>query len=386
MQITEIEAFQVPPRWIFVRVAVDSGLVGWGECIVAKRARAVLGAVADLRENLLGTDAARIEDAWQRMFRGGFFRGGAVLATAAAAIDIALWDIKARGLGVPVYELLGGRVRDRVRLYAWVGGDRPSDVVAEVRGRAGQGFSAVKMNATEELHYLDSRQAIEKVVARVAAVRDVFGGDIDIALDCHGRVHRPMAKLLVSALAPFGLMWVEEPLLPENTDAAAAIFRAEGVPLATGERLLNRWEFKDVLQGRVFDIIQPDVSLTGLSEIVKISRMAEAYDLAVAPHCPNGPISLAATLQADACLPNVVIQEQSQGIHYNAGYRSLAAAEMTDYLAEPAALTPEAGYVTVPEGPGLGITVDEDRVRAAAAPWTLRDMEWRNHDGTLAEW
>lgn len=386
MKVSAVESFCVPPRWILVRVETDSGLIGWGEAIVARRPRAVLGAIDDLAAVVKGEDAARIEDLWQRMFRGGFFRGGPILSTAAAAIEMALWDIKGRALGVPVYELLGGRVRDRVRLYAWVGGDRPDHVVDDVRARREQGFTAVKMNATAELHYLDSGARLAEAVERVAAIREACGQEVDIAVDFHGRVHRAMAGPLLRRLEPFGLLWAEEPVLPEHADLLPALAAATSIPLAAGERVHNRWGFKRLLEDRALAVLQPDVSLTGLHELEKIGRMAEAYDVALAPHCPNGPVSLAASLQVDACLPNVPIQEQSLGIHYNRGFEGLGAAEMHEYLLDAAPLTPRDGHLAVPPGPGLGIEVDEERVRAAAGEWRLADPGWRHADGTPAEW
>ncbi|TCP56577.1 galactonate dehydratase [Tamaricihabitans halophyticus] len=386
-EIAEITGFRVPPRWIFVRVASTTGAVGWGEAIVAKRPGAVLGAVDDLARNLVGAPANRIEDAWQRMWRDGFFRGGPVLATAAAAIEQALWDLKGKAHGLPVHEFLGGPVRDTVPLYAWIGGDRPADVLDGARARVEQGFRVVKMNATAELDYVDDHAKIDDVVARVASVRAEFGAELRIALDFHGRVHRAMAKALLAELTQFGLMWVEEPLAPGHEDALHVLATAAGgTPIATGERLHNRWEFKRLLESRVVDIVQPDVSLTGLFELEKICRMAEAYDVAVAPHCPNGPVSLAASLQVASCAGNVLIQEQSLGLHYNRGYAGLPSAEMHDYLVDPAPLTPHAGSLPVPGGAGLGIDLDERVVQERAGEWWLPDPNWRHPDGRYAEW
>lgn len=386
-RIATITAHRVPPRWIFVRVDTDDGRVGWGEAIVPKRVTAVLGAIQDLARNIIGEDASRIEELWQRMRRGGFFRDGPVLCTAAAAIEQALWDIKGRQHDVPVYEFLGGAVRDTVRLYAWVGGDRPADVVAQVQARIGQGFDAVKMNATEELDMLDRPAQVDAVIARVAAVRDAFGDSVDIALDFHGRVHRAMAKALLRELEQFTLLWVEEPLPPGHEDLLPQLASAAGrTPIATGERLLARADFARLLERRVVDVIQPDVSLTGLFELEKLCRMAEAYDVAVAPHCPNGPISLAASLQVACCAGNVVIQEQSLGLHYNLGYAGLPAGEMFDYLSDAGPLTPTGGRLAVPAGPGLGIEIDANTVRERSTDWTLADPVWRLPDGRLAEW
>jgi len=386
-RITAITAHRVAPRWIFAEVRTDDGLTGWGEAIVPKRAAAVTGAISDLARNVTGEDAGRIEDLWQRMRRGGFFRDGPVLATAAAAIEQALWDIKGRRYGLPVHEFLGGAVRDSVRVYAWAGGDRPADVVGQVRTRIGQGYTAVKMNATAELDLLDRAERIDAVVARVGAVRDAFGTTVDIALDFHGRVHRAMAKALLRELEQFGLLWVEEPLPPGQEDLLPDIARVAGrTPIATGERLLTREEFARLLERRAVDVIQPDVSLTGLFELEKLCRMAEAYDVAVAPHCPNGPISLAASLQVDCCAGNVVIQEQSLGLHYHQGYAGLPQGEMLDYLSDPAPLTPAGGRLGRPSGAGLGITIDESAVRSRVADWELPDPVWRLGDGRLAEW
>lgn len=387
LPIAEIEAFQVPPRWIFVRVRTEDGTIGWGESIVGRRANAVLGAVADLTANIRGADARRIEDLIQRMRRDGFFRGGPILATAAAAIEQALWDVKARACGLPVHEFIGGRVREEVPLYAWIGGDRPADVVEHAAARLDQGFTAVKMLATEELDYLDELAQIDAVVSRVAALREAYGEGLRIALDFHGRVHRPMAAPLAAALDPYRLMWIEEPLGPGHEDALGEVKRAAvHTPIATGERLTSRWEFKRLLEGRAVDVIQPDVSLTGLFELEKICRMAEAYDVAVAPHCPNGPICLAASLQVAATAVNVPMHEQSLGLHYNRGYAGLPAAEMHDYLTDPAPLTPASGKLPIPGGPGLGIEIDERVVRDRAEAWFMPDPGWRLPDGRLAEW
>jgi len=386
-RITSIAAHRVAPRWIFVEVRTDDGIVGWGEAIVPKRATAVVGAVEDLARNVVGEDASRIEELWQRMSRGGFFRDGPVLCTAAAAIEQALWDIKGRRHGLPVYEFLGGAVRDNVRVYAWIGGDRPDDVVAQVRARIEQGFTAVKMNATEELDLLDRSVHVDAVVARVAGIRGAFGDTVDVALDFHGRVHRAMAKALLRELEQFNLLWVEEPLPPGHEDFLPELARVAGrTPIATGERLLTRTAFLRLLEQRAVDVIQPDVSLTGLFELEKIARMAEAFDVAVAPHCPNGPISLAASLQVACCAGNVVIQEQSLGLHYNSGYAGLPPGEMFDYLNDPIPLTPVDGRLARPAGPGLGIDIDASAVQDRTNDWELLDPVWRLPDGRLAEW
>jgi galactonate dehydratase len=386
-KIAAIDTFRVPPRWIFVRVTTDDGLTGWGESIVPKRARAVVGAIDDMAGNIVGTDASRIEDIAQRLRRGGFFRGGPVLGTAAAAIEQALWDIKGRAHGLPVHEFLGGLTREKIRAYAWVGGDDPKDVVEHARKRMEQGFTAVKMNATPALGHIGERDTIDAAVARLGALRDAFGNKLDVALDFHGRVHRAALKPLLAELEQFHPMWVEEPALPENEESLKTLARAaRSIPVATGERLTSRWEFKRLLDTGAVDIIQPDVSLTGLFELEKIARLAEVYDVAVAPHCPNGPISLAASLQVGFCCPNVVIQEQSLGLHYHQGFAGLPQADLLEYLDDPAPLTVTDGAFGAITGPGLGISLNTDKIAAANCDWRLPDADWTHPDGTYAEW
>ncbi|MCM8550761.1 galactonate dehydratase [Streptomyces sp. STCH 565 A] len=387
MRIAGITAYSVPPRWVLVRVTTDTGAAGWGEALLSKRRRAVLGAVADLADNLVGAPAGRIEELWHRMRRGAFFRGGPVLSTAAAAIEQALWDIKGRALGVPVHELFGGPVRERTRVYAWIGGDHPADVVAGARERVAQGFTAVKMNATAELDHIAGAAEVDAVVARVAGLREEFGTGLDVALDFHGRVHRSMVRPLLRELEQFRLMWVEEPLAPGHEDLLPEVARAAGATrIATGERLTSRWDFRTLLERGGVDILQPDVSVTGLSELARICHLAEAHDAAVVPHCPNGPVSLAASLQVAAACLNVPLHEQSLGLHYNTGHGGLPRGEMADYVRDPAPLTPVDGALAVPAGPGLGIEVDEAAVRAADTGWRHPDARWRHPDGRIAEW
>lgn len=387
VRIAGITAYSVPPRWVLVRVTTDTGAAGWGEALLSKRRRAVLGAVADLADNLVGAPAGPIEELWHRMRRGAFFRGGPVLSTAAAAIEQALWDIKGRALGVPVHELFGGPVRERTRVYAWIGGDRPADVVAGARERVAQGFTAVKMNATAELDHIAGAAEVDAVVARVAGLREEFGTGLDVALDFHGRVHRSMVRPLLRELEQFRLMWVEEPLAPGHEDLLPEVARAAGATrIATGERLTSRWDFRTLLERGGVDILQPDVSVTGLSELARICHLAEAHDVAVVPHSPNGPVSLAASLQVAAACLNVPLHEQSLGLHYNTGHGGLPRGEMADYVRDPAPLTPVDGALAVPAGPGLGIEVDEAAVRAADTGWRHPDARWRHPDGRIAEW
>lgn len=382
MKITSFELFKVPPRWLFLKVSTDEGVAGWGEPVVEGRVGTVQAAVEELGEYLIGRDPFRIEDHFQVLYRGGFYRDGPILTSAISGIEQALWDIKGKALGVPVYELLGGAARERVRVYSWIGGDCPEEVTESVKARVAAGFSAVKMNASGNLHYIDSYAEVDAAVARLAAVRELVGPDFDIAVDFHGRAHKAMAKILVKELARYRPMFIEEPVLPENSEALREVARHTTVPIALGERLYTRWDFKQILTEGYVDVVQPDLSHAGgILETRKIAAMAEAFDVAVAPHCPLGPIALAASLQLDACTPNAFIQEQSLGIHYNQG------GDLLDYLEDPSVFDYENGYVKLPGRPGLGIRVDEEKVREAAkVDHNWRSPVWRNDDGTVAEW
>ena len=385
--IIDVACRPIAPRWLLIRVETADGTGGWGEAIVPKRRGAVVGAVADLARMVVGRPADRITEAYQRMRRGGFFRDGPILATAAAGIEQALWDIHGRRHGRPVYDLLGGPVRERVRLYAWIGGDRPADVVEHARRRVAQGFTAVKLNATAEADQLDTTAVVDEAVARVASLRAEFGPAFGIAVDFHGRVPRATAKVLAAELAAYRPMWIEEPALPGEPEALREIARAAAaVPIATGERLTCLAEFQRLLSDGVVDVLQPDVSLTGLAELATICRAADAYGVAVAPHCPNGPVSLAATLQVDWQASNVAIQEQSLGLHYNRGYAGLPPAELDAYLTDPAVLTPTDGHLVRGSGPGLGIELDLAAIDAAESDWWVPDPDWRHPDGRPAEW
>lgn len=379
-KIVAIETFLVPPRWLFVRIETSDGLVGWGEASLEGHAEAVVGAFEAVRDRLIGCDPDRIEDAWQTLYRLGFYRGGPVLMSAISGVDQALWDLRGRALGVPVADLLGGRVRDRIRVYAWIGGDRPADVASAALARREQGFDAVKMNGTEDMGWLSGAAAVDAVVDRLALVRDT---GMDVGVDFHGRVHKPMARRLVKALEPLSPLFIEEVVLGEHPEAIAQIAAQTSVPLAIGERLFSRWDFKPFLEKAAIDIAQPDLSHAGgISECRRIAAMAEAYDVAIAPHCPLGPLALAACLQLAAATPNFVIQEMSLGIHYHQ-----PDADLLTYITNPEVLTVSAGSVAVLDGVGLGVTIDEARVRdAARTPHRWRNPVWRGSDGSLREW
>ncbi|WP_449272084.1 galactonate dehydratase [Hymenobacter humi] len=277
---------------------------------------------------------------------------------------------------------MGGRVRERMRVYSWIGGDRPTEVGLAAASMVAKGFTAVKMNATDEMSYIDSHVKIDLALARIAAVREAGGPGLGIGIDFHGRVHKSMAKMLAQELEPYRPMFIEEPVLAQNNEALREIARYTSIPIATGERMFSRWDFKQLLVDGYVDIIQPDLSHAGgITECKKIISMAEAFDVAAAPHCPLGPIALAACLQVDATCHNAFIQEQSLGIHYNLEN------DLLDYLADPKVFEYENGYCKIPDGPGLGITINEEYLLSRAAiGHNWHNPIWRNPDGSVAEW
>lgn len=382
MYITDYELFEVPPRWLFLKLTTSTGVVGWGEPVVEGHAKTTRTAVEELLDNyLLGENPARIEDHWQAMYRGGFYRGGPILMSAIAGVDQALWDIKGKTFDAPVYELMGGAARDRIRVYQWIGGDRPTDVGEAAREKVDAGFTALKMNATPEFRAIDSPKAVSEAVDRLASVREAVGDDVDVGVDFHGRVSKPMTRRLAAALEPYEPMFLEEPVLPEHNDALAGIRESTTIPIATGERLFSRWDFKPLFEADAVDLIQPDLSHAGgITEVKKIAAMAEAYDVALAPHCPLGPIALASCLQVDATAANALIQEQSLDIHYN------ETTDVLDYLVDPAVFEFDDGYVDLPKGPGLGIEIDEQIVCDRAGDVDWHSPVWRHDDGSVAEW
>ncbi|MBO0410226.1 galactonate dehydratase [Enterococcus hulanensis] len=381
MKISAITVYKVKPRWVFVKISTDEGIDGWGEMISGTKTETVVAGAYEIGNRLLGRNPFQIERLFQELHRS-FFRGGPINGTIVSGLEMALWDIKGKALNLPIYEFLGGAARDKIKVYSWIGGDRPQDVLEQAQDRVDRGFTAVKMNGTSELHYIDSFKKINEVVDRVASIRNKFGDALEIGIDFHGRVHKPMAKVLAKALEEYHPMFLEEVVLPENEEYFKEIADSISVPLATGERLYTRWQFKNIFKQGAISIIQPDVALCGgILEARKIAAMAEAYDMAVAPHAPYGPIALAATLQLDTCVPNVFIQEQSLGIHYNKGF------DLLDFVKNKEIFQFKDGFVDIPEKPGLGLEMDEDRIKEIAREglvWT--NPSWKNYDGTIAEW
>ena len=380
-RISRIETFLVPPRWLFVRIETDSGIVGWGEASCEGRSETVRTAVDQLSELLIGQDALRIEDHWQVMTKGSFYRGGPILASAVSGLDQALWDIAGKHFNAPVHQLLGGPVRDRIRMYGWVGGDEPNEVADQISAQLEVGLTAVKMNASGRMSPVASVAELDGVVRRVAAAREVLGDHRDVAVDFHGRFSLANARRVAPLLEPYRPFFLEEPVVPENTHLLREFTSSTTTPVSTGERLYSRQEFLPALQAGIA-VAQPDLSHAGgITETRKIASLAEIYEVQLAPHCPLGPLALAACLQVGFATPNFLIQEQSIGIHYNQG------AEVLDYVVDKTPLKFVDGHIERLTGPGLGIEIDEAVVRAAdkqGHAW--RGPVWRHPDGSFAEW
>jgi len=382
LRIEKIELFKVPPRWLFLKITTRSGIYGWGEPVIEGKASTVEACVNELSKYIIGRSANDIEDIWQVLYKGGFYRGGPILMSAISGIDQALWDIKGKHLGVPVYDLLGGPVREKMKMYCWIGGDHPEVVLEQAKQKVEQGYKAVKMNATGTFEWIDTIKKVKTAANNIKILREEFGDNLDIGLDFHGRVHKGMVKRLIDELSPYNPMFIEEPVLSENNESLDHIYNYTSIPIATGERMFSRWDFKEILHRGVVDIIQPDLSHAGgISEVRRIATMAEAYDVALAPHCPLGPISLASALHMDFASSNAFIQESSLGIHYNKGF------DLLDYMANPEIFKVEDGYIHLILKPGLGVEINEEKLREGQKighDWS--NPIWRNEDGSFAEW
>jgi galactonate dehydratase len=367
LRVTKLETLLVKPRWLFLKVHTNAGIVGLGEPVVEGRAATVAAAVKEIEPYLVGKDPRQVVHHWQAIYRHAFYRGGPVLTSALSGVDMALWDIKGKALGVPVYELFGGPTRRRVRVYAHTRG-----VDGLKRGLA-QGFTAFKTQPASRRRprYVETPAEVRYAAEKFAELRHAAGDDVDIAVDFHGAISPATAKLLIKALEPFQPMFVEEPCLPQNHDIMAELARSTHLPIATGERVFTKWGFREVLEKRAATILQPDLCHAGgITEVRLIAGMAEAYYAAIAPHNPLGPISLAAGVQIAASIPNFLCQEQ---------------ATLGDgYLKKPFVV--RQGYLDLPTGPGLGIELDENALANKIG------HDWKNpeaydaDDGSVMDW
>ncbi|RKL03509.1 D-galactonate dehydratase [Fusarium oxysporum] len=369
-KIASVKYYRVKPRWLMVKVVDENGQHGWGEATLEGHDLAVEGCLDEMIPRIIGQEANDIENIWQTFWRHGFYRGGPVFMSAISGIDIALWDLKGRNLKVPIYELLGGKVRNKVQVYCWIGGDRPSDIETAAKKRLEQGLTCVKMNATEDLGWIDSPSALDSTVERLKQVKAL---GLDAGLDFHGRCHKAMAKQLARALEPHRPLFIEEPILVEHPEAIKKLSDQTVIPIAFGERLYTRWDIKRFLEDSSVDILQPDIAHAGgISETKRIATMAEAYDVAIAPHCPLGPVAFAASVQVALSSPNFAILEMSLGMHYNTEAGDI---DLLTYLKDPSVFDLEGGHVKAPTGYGLGIEIDEEmvaRIAKETAPWQCK--------------
>jgi galactonate dehydratase len=368
MKITKLETFLVQPRWLFLKVHTDAGIVGLGEPVVEGRAETVATAVKEVEPYLVGKDPRRVAHHWQAIYRHAFYRGGPVLTSALSGIDMALWDIKGKALGVPVYELLGGPTRSKVRVYAHA---RSPDAIR--RGVAA-GFTAFKTGPQFRRRYpryIETPSQVAHAVEQFAALRAAGGTDVDIGIDFHGKVSPALAKVLIKGLEPHQPMFVEEPVNCQNHDVMADIARGTHLPIATGERVFTKWGFREVLEKRAATVLQPDLCHAGgITECRLIAGMAESYYAAIAPHNPLGPISLAAGIQLAASIPNFLCQEQ---VNLGEGYLK------TPFVVKN-------GFVDVPAGPGLGIELDEAAVAAKVGHKWRNTESYDEDDGSVVDW
>lgn len=379
MKITKLETFLVQPRWLFLKIHTDEGLIGLGEPIVEGRALTVAQAVAELEPYLTGKDPTRVVHHWQAMYKHAFYRGGPVLTSALSGVEHALWDLAGKAVDLPVYRLLGGPLRDRIKVYKGVGVHRAVDgkviksAAKIAREAVDMGFIALKtgVGGPRPARIIETPAFVDAVVEHFAEIRETVGDEIDIAIDFHGAVSPQTAGLLIKALEPYQPLFIEEPVQCQNVDVLADLARKTHIPIATGERIFTKWGFREILEKRAASILQPDIShVGGIFEARLIAGMAEAYYAAIAPHCPLGPISLAAGLQVDASIPNFLAQEHTT---FGAGY-----------LKEP--FTFRDGYLELPTGPGLGIELDEEAMADKIG------HDWRNQesyhpdDGAAIDW
>jgi len=371
MKITRVETILVQPRWLFLKLHTDTGLIGYGEPVVEGRAHTVREAVREVEDYLIGQDPRRIEHHWQALYRHAFYRGGPILTSAISGIEQAMWDLLGKSLGAPVWQLLGGACRERIRMYAHVQGATPEAAAEAAREKVAAGFTALKTGIGRvPARQIESPEFVEAAAARFAAMRAAVGSGVDIAVDFHGQISPALAVRLARALEPYHPMFIEEPCLPENVDALATVARSTSIPIATGERLFTKWAFREVLEKQAAAVLQPDLCHAGgILECKKIAAMAECWYAGVAPHNPLGPISLAACLQLDACIPNFLVQEQ---VSLGEGY-----------LKEPFRLVD--GHIELPTAPGLGIELDDEAVA------TREGHNWKSPrlfhaDGSVADW
>mgnify|MGYP000515993186 CR=1 FL=1 len=383
MKIVDYELYNVPPRWVLLKLITDKGIVGWGEPVTEGNSHASSAAVADIVEMyLMGKDPLAINQHWEAMYRGNHFRGGAILMSAISGIDQALWDIKGKYYETPVYELLGGAVKDQVETYQWIGGDEASEIAAAAVRATENGYSTIKIVPISRIKYIEEPAVLDAAAEALKITREHVGDEVDIAVDLRGRVSQSMLKPIMERLDRHDPMFYEDPLRPEYVNNLNEMKQRTKTPFASGEQLYTRWQYRTVLEDRSVDIIQPNPSHSGgLTETHRISTMSEAYDIGIFLHCPLGPVSFASGLQVAIATQNVHMLSQHLDIHDPTNNDRLA------YLEDPGCFKFDDGFVTAPEKPGLGISIDEDYVQERSEEDVNWQMPlWYHDDGSLAEW
>ncbi|MFC2111725.1 galactonate dehydratase [Bacteroidota bacterium] len=366
-RITKMETFKVKPRFLFLKIHTDQGIVGLGEPITEGRADTVATAVKEIEPYLIGKDPRLLVHHWQAIYRHAFYRGGPILTSALSGVEQALWDIKGKALDIPVYEMLGGPTRHQIRVYSHAGSPE-----AIKRAKAA-GFTAFKTGVRNKTQsgIIGNPKFIDEAIERFASLREAVGDDGDLGIDFHGAVSPQNAALLIKELEPYQPFFIEEPVNCQNVDVMAELARSTHIPIATGERIFTKWGFREILEKGAASILQPDICHAGgILEVRLIAGMAEAYYASVAPHNPLGPISLACGLQLSASIPNFLCQEQ---VTLGDGY-----------LKKP--FTVENGHVALPEGPGLGIELDEDAIAEKLGHDWKSPESYLNSDGSVVDW
>jgi galactonate dehydratase len=379
VKITAVRTLTVGAGWrnyVFVLVDTDEGLTGLGEASLGGQTNAMLGAVKDLEPLLIGADPLRIEHLWQQAYRHAFWRGGVTFLSALAGVEVALWDIRGKSLGVPIWRLMGGKVRDKIRAYAnGPRGDTPEALAESALQLVSLGYTAMKMAPFDAMPILAGRPLINAGVAKVKAVREAVGPDVELMIDGHGRLSPPVAVRAAEAMAEFNIMFFEEPVLPEHAKALIQMAKKSPIPIATGERLHSRWDFPELLASRRIGVVQPDIIQSGgIAETRKIAAMAEMHFVAVAPHNPWSWVNTVASLHLDAVTPNFLIQEV---ITEPEPWKDAV-------VVIPPAMDAE-GFFALPEAPGLGIELDLERAKRFP-PVTGRPPALWHDDGSVADW
>jgi galactonate dehydratase len=380
MRIARIDQFFPRKRMRLVRITTDTGIEGWGETTLEGKPKSTMAAVEELADYLIGKDPLRIEHHWQHIYRSAFFRGGNVLMSALSGIDQALWDIAGKHHGVPAYQLLGGAVRDRIRVYAhWGIGSTTDEGLARARERLNmlrkKGYTAFKSGPGGKWRGHEPPAVIEEFVRRAFLMREWVGPEAELAFDFHGKMTPALAIEICHELRGMRPMFVEEPVPQENADALKLVSDHVPFPIATGERLLSRWEFREVIEKQAAAYLQPDASHAGgITELKKIANMAEVYYIHVAPHCAIGPVALSACLQVDAVVPNFLIQEQVD-------------AGLGDGLLREAWEVRD-GHIELPTRPGLGFEIVEKEVTQDRGRYEeeLGGEFFHEADGSVADW